>query len=300
VASTESTFLRDLYADWTARMAADPEMGLPGMRAVFEEWHRPTIEPTDVTYECVSAGGVPAMWCKPIGARTDRVVLYLHGGGFAVGSMHSHRKLAGHIAKAAGCLALVTDYRLAPEHPFPAGLEDNVAAYRWLLDQGIAASAIAVCGDSAGGNLSLTTTLKEREEDLPLPGAIAVMSPFCDLAVTGDTMRTRAEFDTLVNYEIASGMGAMLLGEGDRNVPLVNPLLADLTGFPPLHIEVGDHECLLADSEHLAAHAEKAGVQVTLSVVPEMQHVFPILAGRCPEADEAVARIAAHIGAHLG
>jgi acetyl esterase/lipase len=299
MASTESTYLRDLYADWSTRMAANPEMGLAGMRAIFEEWHLPTVEPTRVTYETVRAGGVEAMWCVPTGARLDRAILYLHGGGFAVGSMHSHRKLAGHIAKAAGCRALVPNYRLAPEHPFPAGIEDNLTAYRWLLEQGIDASAIALCGDSAGGNLSLTTTLKARDEGLPLPGAIAVMSPFCDLEVTGETMTTRAAYDTLVNHEIASGMGAMLLGQGDRNIPLANPLLADLTGFPPLHIEVGDHECLLADSEQLAQHAEKAGVEVTLSVVPEMQHVFPILAGRCTEGDEAVARIAAHITAHL-
>jgi monoterpene epsilon-lactone hydrolase len=299
MASTESTFLRELYADWTARMAANPEMGLAGMRAVFEEWHLPTLEPPGVTYECVSAGGVEAMWCTPAEARTDRAILYLHGGGFAVGSMHSHRKLAGHIAKAAGCPAIVTNYRLAPEYPFPAGIQDNVTVYRWLLERGIAASSIAVCGDSAGGNLSLTTSLMARDEGLPLPGAIAVLSPFCDLEVTGETMKSRADVDTLVNYEIASGMGAMLLGDGDRNIPLANPLLADLTGFPPLHIEVGGHECLLADSEQLARHAEQAGVLVTLSVVPEMQHVFPILAGRCPEADEAVGRIAAHIATHL-
>ena len=300
MASTEALLLRDLYADWTARLAANPEMGMPEMRAIFEEWHLPTREPTEVSYDCVSAGGVEAMWCIPTHARADQAILYLHGGGFAAGSMHSHRKLAGHIAKAAGCRALVTNYRLAPEHPFPAGIQDNVTAYRWLLDSGVPASSIAICGDSAGGNLSLTTALTAREEGLPLPGAIAVISPFCDLDATGSTMQSRAQVDKLVNAEIARGMGGMLLGDADRNFPLANPLLADLTGFPPLYILVGDHECLLADSEKLAEVAEKAGVSVTFSVVPEMQHVFPILAGRCTEADAAVDGIAEHIRAHLG
>ena len=173
----------------TDRLAANPEMDLPTLRAMLEELAVQAAEPTDVTYEEVDAGGRPALWCIPLGAATDRVILYTHGGGFVSNTMHSHRKLAGHLAKAAGVRSLVIDYRLAPEHPFPAQLDDAVAAYHWLLDQGIEADHIATAGDSAGGNLATSVVLKLRDDGVPLPAAIVALSPWYDMECDGDDAR---------------------------------------------------------------------------------------------------------------
>src|SRR5262249_31700873 len=158
---------------WVARMAAAPDMDLPTMRSMFEEWHLPTAEPAGVHYEEVDAGGVPAIWCRPPGGADDRAIIWTHGGGYVVGSMHSHRKVAGQLAKAAGVPVLVLDYRRAPEHPHPAQVEDAVTAYRWLVGaQGIAPEHIATTGDSAGGGLCTSMVLALRDAGDPLPAAV--------------------------------------------------------------------------------------------------------------------------------
>lgn len=177
MASQQAEYLKTLYRGWADRMAANPEMDLDSLRDLFEEWHLPTAEPEGVTYAEVDAGGVPAIWCNPIGAAEDRVIVYTHGGGYVVGSMHTHRKLAGHLARRTGCRALVIDYRRAPEFPHPTPTEDAVTAYRWLLDQGIEAGHIATCGDSAGGGMCTAMVLAARDQGLPLPAAIMPLSP---------------------------------------------------------------------------------------------------------------------------
>lgn len=300
MASKEADYLRALYASWAERLGANPEMDLATMRDVFEEWHLPTKEPEGVGYAEVDAGGVPAMWCIPDGSDPDRVLLYFHGGGCVVGSMYSHRKLAGHLAKAAGVRALVLNYRLAPEHLFPAQIDDGVTAYRWLLDQGFAPSRIATIGDSAGGHLSISVVLKLRDLGVALPAAMVPLSPYLDMELTGETMESRAATDALVSRPLAEGMVAAWHGEGSRVDPLANPLHADLTDLPPAYIEAGDHECLLDDSVRFAALSEKAGNEVVLVVEPEMQHVFEFLAGRAPEGDRAVAAIGAWLRPKLG
>lgn len=301
MASAESGYLSDLYRDWSTRMAAEPEMGLPALRDLFEEWHLPTVEPEGVTYADVEADGVPALWCIPVDAAADRVLLYSHGGGFVVGSRHTHRKIAGHLAKAVGCRALVVDYRRAPEHPFPAQLDDCVRAYRWLLDQGIAPAHIATCGDSAGGNLAVSVALRLRADGDPLPAALIPMSPWFDMEHKGETLDTNADTDALVQRPILEAMSGMFLGQDGSPVdPLANPLYADPAGLPPIFINVGAAETLLDDAQRFAASARRAGVDVTLDVVPEMQHVFPFLAGRAPEADRAIAEVAAWVRPRLG
>lgn len=301
MASTESENIRLRYASWAERLAANPEMDMATVRNVFEEWHLPTVEPERVSYAEVDAGGVPAMWCIPEGCAEDRVILFTHGGGCVVGSMHTHRKLAGHLAKAVSCRALVLDYRLAPDHPFPAQIEDCVTAYRWLLEQGIEPGHIVTMGDSAGGNLAITGPLKLRELGIAPPAAIVTLSPYLDMELSGAAMEENEATEALVSRPLMEQMvESYLCGQASPTDPYANPLHADLTGLPPTYIAAGDHEMLRDDGTRFAALAEQAGVTVTLEVEPEMQHVFQLMAGRAPEADAAVARIGAWVRPHIG
>ena len=256
--------------------------------------------PDGVTGEPVDAGGVPCEW-QATADHGDGVVLYVHGGGYVAGSVASHRNLTGHLAKASGCRVLSVDYRLAPEHPHPAPVDDAVTAYRWLLDQGIDASNIAISGDSAGGGLTVATQLAIRDQGLPMPAASVPISPWVDMSASGESFQTRADLDPMVSHENIAGIAANFLGpDGDPDDPLASPLCGDLTGLPPMLIHVGDHEVLLSDSQALAAKAEAEGVDVTLEVWPEMIHVWHSLAGMCDEADEAIAKAAEFISSHVG
>lgn len=294
-ASTESDALRALYADWSAVIAATPDLTTRLFRSIFDEWHQATREPEDVTYREESLGGVPGIWALPVGADPAQVLLYTHGGGFAVGSASSHRKLAGHVARAVGATAFVADYRRAPEHRHPAQVEDTVAVFEALLARGTAPADVTTIGDSAGGNLAVATVLALRDAGRPLPGRVVAFSPWLDMENTGATLVTNAASDALVTVPLLEGMIAGVLGEGhvDRRAPLANPLHADLTGLPRLYVDAGGAEALLDDAVRLADRARAAGVDVTLSVVAGMQHVFPFLAGTAPEADEELAALAA-------
>jgi acetyl esterase/lipase len=291
--SAESEALRELYADWATIMATTPDLTMRLIRSIFDEWHQPTVEPEDVTYREEVIGGVPGIWALPIGADRAKVLLYTHGGGFAVGSAASHRKLAGHVAKALGATSFVLDYRRAPEHPHPAQVEDGVAVFTALLERGVAAEDIATIGDSAGGNLAVAIPLALREQGSPLPGAVITFSPWLDMENKGETLQTNAATDALVTAELLEGMIAGVLGGTVHPAtPLANPLYADFTGFPRLYIDAGGAECLLDNATRLADRARAAGVDVTLSVADGMQHVFPFLAGRAPEADQEIAALA--------
>ncbi|MGJ7498051.1 alpha/beta hydrolase [Variovorax sp. RT4R15] len=291
--SRQSDILRALYQSWSDRMVANPGLTIADLRSLFDEWHQPTLEPEGVTYKSDVLVGVEAVWALPQGADTTKVILYFHGGGFAVGSSASHRKLAGHLAKHLGVTAVVIDYRRAPEHPFPAQLEDSTAVYKELLARGFKASDIVTSGDSAGGNLAIATVLKLRQDGVALPGAVIAFSPWLDMEHVGTTLQTNAATDVLVNMPILEAMSGMFLGEkGSRTDPLANPLKADYRGFPRLYVNAGDVETLLDNAQDLARIAKAAGVSVTLSVVGGMQHVFPFLAGRATEADDELRRIA--------
>ena len=291
--SPQSDFLRALYQSWSDRMAANPAMTLADLRSLFDEWHQPTLEPEGVTYKSDVLAGVEAIWALPHGADTKKVILYTHGGGFAVGSAASHRKLAGHLAKHLGATAVVIDYRRAPEHPYPAQIEDSTAVYKELLARGFKAADIVTSGDSAGGNLAISTVLKLRQDGVALPGAVIAFSPWLDMEHVGKTLQTNAATDPLVSKAVLEGMSGMFLGEKrSRTDPLANPLKADYTGFPRLYINAGSAETLLDNAQDLERIAKAAGVNVTLSVVDGMQHVFPFLAGRAPEADDELRRIA--------
>jgi epsilon-lactone hydrolase len=267
-----------------------------------ESWGDLTAEPRGVDYLETEAGGRPAMWVVPKRSDTDRVLLCLHGGGFVGGSIYTHRKMFGHLAKAAGARALLVGYRLLPEggvYPEPAA--DAVAAYRWLLDQGIAAGHIALAGDSAGGWLAVTAQLRARAQGLPLPAAALLISPWVDMEVTGETYATNRNKDPFFAAEFVRGLAASFLGEaaGPRD-PLANPLYADLTGLGPVYIHAGGDETLLDDARRLSEHATKAGVDARLDIFAGMLHTFQMAAGRAPEADEAIRRMADWVRPKLG
>jgi acetyl esterase/lipase len=293
VAGVEQDPLKDLYADWSEIMATTPDLTMRLFRSIFDEWHQPTAEPTDVTYAEDVVGGVPGIWCRPIGADDSRVLLYTHGGGFAVGSAASHRKLAAHVAKALGVQALVLDYRRAPEHAHPASLEDAVSAFLALTERGIAPADITTIGDSAGGNLAVATALALKGRGSPVPGSVIVLSPWLDMENKGETLVTNDATDALISVELLAGMIAGVLGDATSPThPLANPLHADFSGFPRLYITAGGAESLLDNATRLHDLAEAAGVDVTLSVVEGQQHVFPFNAGRTVAADDQIAAIA--------
>ncbi len=290
--SNGADFLRELYQDWSGRMAADPNLSIANLRSMFDEWGQPALEPEGVCYKSGHVGGVEAIWALPLNADTSRVIIYTHGGGFAVGSASSHRKLAGHLAKALGVTAAILNYRRAPEHPFPAQIDDAVAAYKALLAEGYDARKLTTAGDSAGGNLAIASVLKFRDLGLPLPGSVIAFSPWLDMALRGATLDSNAQTDALVGKPILEAMAGMFLG-GNTSVlnPLANPLENHFKGFPPLYINAGGSETLLSDAQTLHAKARADGVAATLSVVPGMQHVFPALAGRADEANDEMRRI---------
>lgn len=282
-------------------MAAQPDMDLAALRDMLDGLSVLAKEPADVTYEEVVAGGRPALWCIPAGAGQDRVLLYAHGGAFMANSMHSHRKLAAHVAKAAGARALVVDFRLAPEHPFPAQLDDATAAYRWLLGQGIEPAHIATVGDSGGGNLAVTLVLKLRDEGLPRPAAIAGMSPWFDMEASGEGFDANAANDAFLARPVVQNLAATFLGEsGSPADPLANPLYADLAGLPPVYLSYGGYETLRDNAERFAVLARHAGVQVSLELSAGMQHDYPLMAGRAPEADRTIANIGHWLRPRLG
>lgn len=267
-------------------------------RALFEELSSGTPLAPDIKCAKISAGGVAAEWIDAPNAAADRAVLYLHGGGYVLGSINTHRDLMSRISRAAGARVLGLDYRLAPEHPFPAAVDDAVAAYRWMLGQGLKPHRIAVAGDSAGGGLTVAALLAIRDAKLPTPGAGVCMSPWVDLEGLGASMKTRAAVDPVVQREGLLGMAAAYLAGKNPRTPLAAPLHADLKGLPPLLIQVGNDETLLDDSTRLAEKAKAAGVSVKLEVWPEMIHVWQLFAAFLPEGQQAVEVIGKFVTEH--
>lgn len=275
----------DMFKDMGAKMVEAKNMD--DMRAIMIE----TQAPEGVTCTPVEAGGVSAEWSVAAGVDETKVVLYVHGGGYVMGSAGSHRDVTGRLSKASGARVLSLNYRLAPEHPFPAPVDDAVAAYRWLLAQGISPGNIAVAGDSAGGGLAIATLLALRDAGEPLPAAGIGISPWVDMEGTGESMTTRAAVDPVVQKEGLLGMAKLYLGDADPKNPLAAPLHADLAGLPPLLLQVGDAETLLDDSTRLAEKARAAGVDVTLKVWDEMPHVWHLFAPILPEGRQAIDEI---------
>jgi monoterpene epsilon-lactone hydrolase len=260
----------------------------------------PYPKPDDIAWETVDAGGVPAEWVIPDDAEPGRAIVYFHGGGYATGDARSFRGLCSHLARAARARVLSVDYRLAPEHRFPAAVDDAVAAYRFAVSAGHAPDRIALGGDSSGGGLGLGTLVALREAGDPLPGAALCLCPWTDLTLSGASLRTRADEDPLVDPKILELMADAYMGSADRRSPTASPLFADLSGLPPMLVQVGSTEILLDDATRLAERAEAAGVDVTLEVWDDMIHVWHSFADLLPEARQAIERIGAFVEARLG
>jgi acetyl esterase/lipase len=268
-------------------------------RAALESLIRMAARPEDVTFTAVEVGGRPAEWVAAPGADDERALLYLHGGGYCIGSLNTHRLLAADLSRAAALRVLLLDYRLAPEHPFPAAVDDAVAAYRFLLHSGLDRRRLAIAGDSAGGGLTAATLLALRDADLPLPAAAALLSPWLDLTQSGESMDSRAAVDPMVQRASLQRMADAYLNGADGTTALASPLFADLRHLPPLLIHVGTAETLLDDSRRFAARATAAGVDATLEVWDDMVHVWHAFAAVLPEARDANARIGEFLRHHL-
>jgi monoterpene epsilon-lactone hydrolase len=267
--------------------AAQAQPTLEELRAAFTPGDRLHPVPDDVRISEVTAGGVPAHWLAAPGAAADRVLLFLHGGGYEFGSLRSDGELAARLGRASGMRVLFPEYRLAPEHPFPAAIDDVLATWHWLrTSQHLNARSIAVAGDSAGGGLAVALLVATRDAGEALPAAAALMSPTVDLTSSGASMTERADQDPISTPAMLRQFAADYLAGADPKTPLASPLFASLAGLPPLLIQVGTADLLLSDSERLAAAAAQAGVDVTLQIGEGLPHVYPLLLGT-PEAAEA-------------
>lgn len=253
-----------------------------------------TIEVAPVAIEELSAE-----WIRPHEATKDEAILYVHGGGYALGSCQGHRSIVAKFVKGSGIGALLFDYRLAPENPFPAAIDDSVAAYRWLLSEGISSSRIAIVGDSAGGGLCLATLIALKDQGIPLPAAAVAVSPWTDLKCTGESYRIKDK-DPLTPEGSWAIFSNYYVRDNDPCLPWISPLYGDLQGLPPMLIYVGEDEVLLDDSIRFAEKAKNSGVDVTLRVGEGMVHCFPVLAPLFPEARQAMDEICAFIKKHIG
>jgi len=278
----------------------NPNASVEEARAGFEQVASMFPVDADIKREAVSAGGIKAEWVSAPDADAGRAVLYLHGGGYVIGSINTHRSLAARLSRASGARVLVIDYRLAPEHPHPAAVDDAVAAYRWMLAQGLKPARITVAGDSAGGGLTVATLVAIRDAKLPLPGAGACLSPWVDLEGIGESMTTKADVDPIVQKAGLLQMAAAYLGGKAPRTPLAAPLYADLSGLPPLLIQVGTAETLLDDASRLAERARKAGVTVSYEPWESMIHVWHLFAPMLDEGQQAIDRIGEFVRKQAG
>jgi acetyl esterase/lipase len=242
----------------------------------------------DVTVRPVDANGVPAEWTSTPAADISRVILFLHGGGYVSGSIASHRHLVAEAGRAAGARTLALDYRRAPEHPFPAAVDDAMAGYRFLLSTGVAPSRICIAGDSAGGGITLAALVTIRDAGLKLPGCAWCISPWVDLECIGASMTSKAAVDPMIQRDYLQEIGGMYLNGADPRSPLAAPLYAELAGLPPMLIQVGTAETLLDDAVRLAERAAATNVRVTLEAWPEMIHVWHLFHPQLAEGRRAI------------
>jgi monoterpene epsilon-lactone hydrolase len=291
--------LIDAFRDQQKASASQAAPALEARRAAFAPAGRDHPVPDDVRVTDVIAGGVPAHWLTAPGVDADRVLLFLHGGGFELGSLRSDGELAARLGRASGMRVLFPEYRLAPEHPFPAAIDDVLAAWHWLrTDLGLSARSIALAGGSAGGGLAVALLVATRDAGEALPAAAVLMSPTVDLTSSGASMIERADQDPISTPAMLRQFASSYLSGADPRTPLASPLFASLSGLPPLLVQVGTADLLFSDSERLAGAAAEAGVDVILEVGEDLPHVYPILLGT-PEAARATEQIGAFLRARV-
>jgi acetyl esterase/lipase len=271
------------------------EAPVPKMRERLDLVGRLGRRAKGIGIEVSEIAGLHAEWYRPANAKSGKVFLYLHGGAYALGSCDSHRGLVTHIALAGNVATLLPEYRLAPENPFPAGLQDCVAVYKALLEKGYSPKDIIVGGDSAGGGLTVATMLQLRHDGVPLPRASVLLSPFLDMTASGESMKTRAAQDPWFEPDNISVVTGHYCPDEDLRNPLLSPVFANVAGLPPTLIHVGDDEILLSDSTRIATLLKEAGVAVELTIYPELWHVFQLFIGAMPESRASVDAIGAYI-----
>jgi monoterpene epsilon-lactone hydrolase len=290
MSAQDSAAIESFKAQWL--LAAANRRGAPisveEQRRSFEEFFHAVPIADGCLAQPINPPGPAGETIVPKGATPSRALLYFHGGGFFFGSLKTHRHLVSRLAAAARVTALSIDYRLAPEHPFPAALEDALAAYRWLLAQGFPPSGVVLAGDSAGGNLAAAAVLKIRDEGLPMPGGLLLISPWLDLTQSGDSYVARASHDPILTQEAMQEAARLYLGEVDGRQPWASPVNGDPSGFPPLMIQVGADEVLLSESLDFAQKAALHGVGVRLHVWPEMIHDWPLFHSVLPQGTRAI------------
>jgi monoterpene epsilon-lactone hydrolase len=274
------------------------KMPIDEMRRTIDAMADGTPSDPSIRYEQIKLGHVPVEVGLAPGSRVDHSLLYFHGGG-PTGSVRSYRGLVGRIGQATGIRTIAVDFRLPPEHPFPTSSDDALAAYRALLEDGVDPATIVICGDSAGGGLAIVTLARLREEGLPNPRAAAVMGPWTDLSSSGQSMIEMRQKDVLLSAEVCNRMAALCLGGADARHPHASALFADLTGLPPLLIQVGSREVLLDDSIRLARRAAAAEVSVVLEIWPKMPHVWHQFSDSLGEARAAITRIGSYLKEQL-
>jgi epsilon-lactone hydrolase len=278
-------------------LAGPPEQA----RAEFEGLLASVPVAPDLKFEAAQAGGVPGLWIDAPGVRQDRVMLYLHGGGYISGSAKGYRPLVGELGRATKTRALAIDYRLAPEHPFPAAVDDILAAYKSLLDRGTPAKSVVFAGDSAGGGLVVTGMMAVRDCGLPLPAAGLAISPWLDLECSSASMKSKAKSDLALNRDALVHAGRLFRGgaAGEGRGGQLSPLSADLSGLAPLLIQVGSAEILLDDATRLAERAGAADVSVRLEIWPNMPHVWHLFGFMLSEGRDAIGNAGAFLETHM-
>lgn len=267
-------------------------------RSVMDALTRLVILPRKTTVEKISAGGVPAEWVYADSSQQNKVIIYFHGGGYNWGSCNTHRELAARLSLASNARVLLVDYRLAPEHPFPAALDDAISGYKWLLAQGFTANDIVMAGDSAGGGLTLATAVSLRDQTIALPSALLCLSPWADLEMSSDTMNSKASVDPMLSEASLAVWAKHYIAADQGNNPLISPIHANFHGLPPLLIQAGEDEVLLGDALLVAERAKAAGVDVTLDVWPHMWHVWQAMALIVPEARQAISQLGTFVSEH--
>ena len=279
----------------------DENTSIPAFREMAEAGNRRMENKLPAGLEVVpfNISGMKAEWLVPAGAGRDKVILYTIGGGYISGTCNDHRTLVAKVAQTSGIAVLMFDHRLAPEHPFPAALEDALTAYRWILEQGTTPENIVIMGESAGGGLCLATLLAVRDQGLPLPAGAVALSPWPDLKLTGDSYRTKANV-CISPPGMSTVCSKYYVGDHDPTEPWISPLYGDLHGLPPLFINVGDYETMRDDSTRFAAKAKAAGVDTTLMVGKKMIHCYPLMAPMFPEATQALEEVCHFIKQRLG
>jgi acetyl esterase/lipase len=301
MASTQSVEFANFFAD-LSRRSSNPDFDLSTIRDIVETMHLATKEPEGVTYAEVDAGGVEALWCIPVGSASNCVLLHNHMGGSVVTSMHSDRKAAAHIAKAAGVRSLVLNFRRSPEHQYPAQIDDVETADQWLLEQGYQSNTIASVGHSIGGYLAVSLALRLRDRGASLPGAILSISPWCDPTLSGKSIESNADRDKLLSRGLLEFFRSCWLdGTGvEFGDPEINLLAADLSGLPPIAVFYGQDELLASEAIQFTVRAQRAGNDVIVQPVEAGQHSFVIGAGRVPEVDRAIAAMGSWLRSTLG